>query len=1078
MKRYILFLWLLCTGSMIMAQEMTVTGTVISEADGEPLPGASVVVKGTTVGTVTNLDGFFSVSVPAGGGTLVFSFVGFITREENVTAGSGVLRILLSEDTKMIEEVVVVGYGTMKKSDLSGASVTIGESKIKGSVITNIDQALQGRATGITSVMTSGAPGSAVSIRIRGQATINSGAEPLYVVDGVIWQVGTTNGRKSPNSIDLGLNLGNGSGSSISPLSTLNPSDIVSMEILKDASATAIYGAQGSNGVVLITTKRGKAGEAKFSYDGMVGFQNQTRRMDMMNLREYAQYSDAIAKTTGGATSVPEYSNPALLGRGTDWQDAIFRQALMQQHTISAQGGTEKIRYFVSGSVMDQDGTMIGTDFNRFSFRTNLDADLKSWLKLGFNAMYSQTKEHLIRADGEEGVLFYSLATPPDIPIYDAYGEYSSAVREGYTRINPVAIAEMNKNFLKRQKLNGNIFLDITPIKALTWHSELGYDIGFTNSESWQPTYNFGSVQNLSNSIGWQVNQNYFWQVKNYFTYTGKFDKHSVTAMVGQEAWESSWTHQRISSKNLPGNEVQNPGLGDTDTKTFSNGFGDAAMASFFTRETYNYDNRYSLTYTFRYDGSSNFGPKNRWAAFHSVAGSWRFSNEAFFEPLKKIVSDGKLRVGWGQTGNSSIGGGRWSATIGAFPTGLGPAYRMDKFANPYIKWETQEQWNIGLDLSLFKNRINIVVDAYDKTSKDMLMQLQLPTYLGSSGNGSSSLDAPMGNYGTINNKGLEIALNTRNIESRDFTWSSDFQISFNKNKLVALTGTDASGLEGYGQWSDVVSYSEIGGPLYQFFGYIADGVYQNRADIENHLWGEIPENGFDRYATVFTGDIKYRDLDGDGKITTNDRTNIGSPLPKFTYGFTNTFAYKNFDLTFFIQGCYGNKLFNALNRELTSMGNWTNQLKRAMNYANLVPVNPDKQYPFTDNYGRIVNDWYEDIDNVALSNPDTKMSRAGQGLPYNNRQTSTRYIEDGSYLRIKNIVFGYTLPKNWLRKVQLENVRVYANIQNLCTITKYTGFDPEVGINPQDASGNTFGYDQGRYPAPRLISVGLNLSF
>jgi hypothetical protein len=371
-------------------------------------------------------------------------------------------------------------------------------------------------------------------------------------------------------------------------------------------------------------------------------------------------------------------------------------------------------------------------------------------------------------------------------------------------------------------------------------------------------------------------------------------------------------------------------------------------------------------------------------------------------------------------------------------------------------------------------------VELYDKTANDLLMKLQLPSYFGSSGNESSALQAPYGNYGTINNKGLEISLNTRNIETKYFQWTSDFQISFNRNKLVALSGTDASGIIGKGQWDDNVALSPIGGSLYQFYGYIADGVYKDKADIEQHLWGEIPENGYNRYSTVFVGDIKYRDLDGDGKITSDDQTFIGSPLPDFTYGLNNTITYKNWDFQLFIQGSYGNKVFNALDQSLTGMGYWTNQLAKVMDFANMVPIDADKQYPITNPYDpqSTINNWFEDIDNVILSNPDTRMPRAGRSIPYDNKRVSTRYIEDGSYLRIKNIVLGYSLPKTWLNKVKVENVRIYTNIQNLLTFTKYTGYDPEVGVNPQDATGYTFGYDMGRYPSPRNISFGINVSF
>jgi hypothetical protein len=409
----------------------------------------------------------------------------------------------------------------------------------------------------------------------------------------------------------------------------------------------------------------------------------------------------------------------------------------------------------------------------------------------------------------------------------------------------------------------------------------------------------------------------------------------------------------------------------------------------------------------------------------------------------------------------------------------LGTGYVQTQVANPYIKWEAQEQWNFGLDLGFINDRINLVVDLYDKTANDMLMQLQLPTYLGSRGNSNTALQAPWGNYGTINNKGLEISLNTRNLTG-DFKWETDLQLSFNKNKLVALQGTDASAIEGYGQWSDIISRTEIGGPLYEFYGYQVEGIYQSQDDIEAHLWGEIPSL-YGRTQSVFVGDIKFKDIDNDGKITSNDRTSIGSPLPKFTYGINNTFSWKDFDFTFFLQGSYGNKVFNALGRDLTNLGWWTNQLQTVMDYAHLEPIDPNITYPrqITTNENTYpVNNWYDDITNVKISNPGGSMPRAGRDVYYNNQRISDRYLEDGSYLRVKNIVLGYTLPKRWAQKVKIENLRVHVNIQNLWTFTKYTGYDPEVGVNPQDANGFTFGFDQGRYPAPRLVSFGINLSF
>lgn len=426
MKNFLVFFMALFLSFQLLAQQVTISGTVTDAADGVGMVGVNIVEKGTSLGTITDTDGKFTLSVSSNSSVLVISSIGYETVEVNV-GNRRVINIVMTEDAELLEELVVIGYGTMKKSDLSGASVTVSEDKIKGTIATNLDQALQGRAAGVTSVMTSGAPGSSTSIRIRGQATINAGAEPLYVVDGVIWQGGST------NSSSLGLNLGNGKSSSVSPLSTLNPSDIVSMEILKDASATAIYGAQGANGVVLITTRRGTEGKAKFSYESLFGVQDQMRRLDMMNLREYATYSNAILATTSGGTEQPEYSDPSLLGKGTNWQDAIFRTAYMHSHNVSAQGGSEIVKYYVSGSFMNQEGTIIGTEFNRYAFRANLDAKLTKWMSLGLNAMFANTKEKLNRAEGTEGVLTYSLQSPPDIPIYDAYGNYASMVREGYT---------------------------------------------------------------------------------------------------------------------------------------------------------------------------------------------------------------------------------------------------------------------------------------------------------------------------------------------------------------------------------------------------------------------------------------------------------------------------------------------------------------------------------------------------------------------------------------------------------------------------------------------------------------------
>lgn len=1050
----------------MVAQKVPVSGTVSGQTG--PVIGASVIEKGTTNGTMTDNDGHFTLTVSKGA-VIEISSIGYKTQEITVGAQTN-FTVTLSEDNEFLDEVVVVGYGSMKKSDLAGASVSMKESDLKGSIISSLDQSLQGRAAGVTAVTTSGAPGSSSSIRVRGQATINANAEPLYVIDGVIVQGGGNTGA----DFGLGDALGNGKVSTISPLSTINPADIVSMEILKDASATAIYGAQGANGVVLITTKHGKSGEAKFSYDGMVAMSRQAVRLNMMNLREYAQYYNEMIEEGEIYENNSYYATPSLLGKGTNWQDEIFRTAWQHQHQLSAQGGSDKVQYYVSGSYMDQQGTIIGSNFNRFSVRTNLDAQLKKWLKLGVNATYAITNDNLKLADSNQGLIYYSLTTIPDIPVYDVNGNYSSTIREGYTSPNPVALAMMDEILLKRKKLSGNIYAELTPIKHITWRTELGFDMGESDANRYKPMIDLGGWVRSQNSISYQKNSNYFWQLKNYLTYANQWGKHSVTAMVGQECWESRWNYLSGSNTDLPSDEVHNVALA-TGTPSISSGFGSSAMASFFTRETYNYGDRYLGTYTYRYDGSSNFGPKNRWAGFHSVALAWRFSNEKFFEPVKKVIDNGKLRLGWGQTGNSSIGSYAWGAAITRMPSALGMGFRPSNIPNTSIRWESQEQYNVGLDLGFFDGRLNLTVDAYYKRSDDMLMSMQLPSYMGTQGNGSSKLQAPKGNYGSIENKGLEITLDAHPVQLKNFSWDSNFQISFNKNKLLSLSDTENATLVGYGQWGDVVCVSEIGKPLYNFYGYKVEGVYKDLDDIQNSAKpAKYPSDGvFSRGNTVWVGDIKYKDVDENGIIDERDRTDLGSPLPKFTFGWTNTFRYKNLDLSVFLNGSYGNKVMNYNSLTLTHMNStWTNQLQSVVSKrARLEPIDPTIVYADG-------SKWFDHIDNVRVKNPGTKIPHTSINDPNDNDRISDRYVEDGSFLRIKNITLGYTFPKALLNKAKIENLRVYVNIQNLYTFTKYTGYDPEVGASTQDSSGLTYGLDNGRYPSPAMYSFGLNITF
>jgi len=1079
MKRVILFLILIAFVAHSWAQERTVTGTVTAEEDGTSLPGVTILLKGTTRGTVSDTDGNFTIQVPESGGTLVFSFIGKISQEIPLGSAS-VIDVVMKSDVFGMEELVVVGYGTQKKSELTGASISVSSDKLEGLVFSNLDQALQGRAAGITAVNTSGQPGSSVSIRIRGQGSLRASAsEPLYVIDGVPVQ----NVSQSGHDIGLGDRLGNGSVQTFSGLAGINPADILTMEILKDASATAIYGSRGANGVVLITTRSGRTGDAKFTYDGYYGLQDQVARLDIMTLREFAEYSTDWAAETNGRDPRDEFLDPSLLGKGTDWQEELFRTAPMQSHQLSAQGGTDNVRYYVSGSYFDQEGTMVGTDFKRYSARVNLDSDLKDWFKLGSKILYSHTDENLALNNSTEGIISVAMRTTPDVPVKNADGSWAGLSYEGAPSIiNPIAKALDETNILKKNILYANFYTDLTIYKGLTLRTELGGELGNSNAYHFTPTYQYGSLVNSTNTSRKQYNQNFFWQLKNYLTYSREFGKHDATAMIGQEVSESKWEYLRGNSNGLSSNDIKEPSLGDPTSMAIGSGHGSYAMSSFFARANYSFNDKYYLTYSFRYDGSSNFGPENRWAPFHAVSGSWRLTNEPFLEFITGIVNDLKIRAGWGQTGNQNIGSYRWGASITKMPTNLGQGFRQSNIANPYITWEKQEQINLGFDVGLLENRVALILDLYKKKSTAMLMDMQLPSYMGTRGNVSIRLNPPMGNFGEIENKGVEISLNTRPLIGT-VTWNSDLQFTLNKNKLLGLDGTPAAHIEGYGQWTDLVSLTEIGQPLYTFYGYEVAGVYQDKEDIlSSPVQKAFPDDGNFSRGTVWPGDLKFADLSGpdgvpDGVIDEYDRTNIGSPLPKFTFGFNNVVRYKDFELIVFINGSYGNKIFNYVGRSLSQMNTmWSNQLTSATDRAMLEPIDPDKVYPFVNAYGTTINNWYDDIDNVRVANPGTDIPRAVAGDPNENNRMSDRYIEDGSYLRIKSISLSYYVPGNLLNRMRVDNMKVYVNLQNMWTFTKYTGLDPEVGAS--QTNDNVFGLDNGRYPAARIYTFGVSFTF
>ncbi|MBR2105339.1 MAG: SusC/RagA family TonB-linked outer membrane protein [Bacteroidales bacterium] len=656
---------------------------------------------------------------------------------------------------------------------------------------------------------------------------------------------------------------------------------------------------------------------------------------------------------------------------------------------------------------------------------------------------------------------------------------------------------------MARRNLDVTLYADINFLPELTLHTEYSLSNANTNSYYFLPTYNFSSTDfnNQSTSQDGKYD-NRFWQVKNFLTYTKTFGDHSLTAMIGQETSEYEWENMSVKNTGLSSNDIKNPALGAGDP-TINYGFGSGSRVSFFGRAFYGFKGRYNITYTYRRDGSSNFGPENRWGNFHSFSASWKFSDEAFFDNLRDIVNNGRLRIGWGQVGNDNIPAFTWGASgqLEQYGGGylLGGGYRPTRVPNPYVTWETQESWNFGLDLNFLKDRFQFVFEYYTKTSKDMLMSQQLPTYMGTEGNDATKIQAPMGNFGEMKNTGFEITINTTNINKHGLKWTTNFQFSRNKNELVNLSGSGNDAIRGYAQWGNQgspICISQNGEALYQFYGYITDGVYQDMDDLLNSARREGAP--ISRTQGTWVGDIKYKDISGpdgkpDGVINTYDMTIIGDPNPAFTGGITNTVTYKGFEFSLFITGSYGNDVYNYTAINLTSMRNaWNNQLKSVDDRARLSVIDENKAYPCTvtvkdkDNKDVDIecNSWMDDPTNMRVTGGDGKMPRASMGDPNGNSGNTTsaagyhsdRYVEDGSYLKIKQISLGYFIPQKYLKYAKITSAKVYASISNLYTFTKYTGLDPEVGVS--QTTNYVSGVDIGRYPSPRIFTVGLNLQF
>lgn len=1061
-------LTLLLVASFVANAQQKITGTVVDNK-GLPMPGVNVVIKGTATGTTTDANGVFALNAESSD-ILTFSFIGYSPSE--ITVGNqSTINMTLEEDTQLLNEVVVIGYGEVKKSAVTGSITSVKGERLNQSIATGIDQALIGRVAGVTATQMSGQPGGSVSIRIRGTSSVNGDTEPLYVVDGV-----PISGNNR-NVYEMGLGaIGGGGKTTYSPLSTINPNDIESVEILKDAAATAIYGNRGSNGVVIITTKRGKRGDAKVTYDGYYGVQEVPFMLDMMNLREYATFRNDWAAETEGETPDPLFADPSLLGEGTNWQKEIFRTAPIMNHQITLSGG-EKTRYMIAGGYYKQDGIILGSNFDRYSLRVNLDSDVRSWLMVGSRLSISKTDERLGVFD-RGGIIGTALKARPDVPARNADGTYAGVDGEG-AFVNPIAQALDKENFLKRANLMGTLYADFKITKGLTFRTEFGGNGELNRTSSWNPTYDYGGgAVNEHNSITRQTGLSYFWQFKNYLTYSTQFSgAHNVTAMLGQEASESGWSSVSGTGRDLPTNDVHSIDLGDPEQFSASDASSSSALESYYSRLDYNFNEKYYLQLVYRADGSGNFAPGHRWGYFPSVALKWKLTNEPFMAGLP-FISDLNLRGSWGITGNAGNQGGfKYGETLATLPTNLGLGFRYTNYGNPLITWESAEQIDFGLDASFVSGRIQLTFDYYQKNITDLLLVQQLPGYMGTIGNSAITREAPWGNFGELQNKGFEIEVKTINTEGV-FEWETDFNITSNRNKLIDLGIKDAFLSGNIGASGNVlISKTENGQPLGNFYGYQVAGIFKDKEDILNSpvQWdpvNDVDGNGnpvFTRDGTVYPGDLKFKDIDGNDTIDVRDRTNLGSPQPKFTFGFNNTFRYKGFELSIYLVGTYGNKIFNAMKNPngsgLTAMtSSWNNQLKEVTERAKLQPR------------GDAVDEWWNDIDNVQVSNPDTDVPRATFSDPNENTRVSDRYIEDGSYLRVRNIKLAYNLPQSLTSKIKAANVQLYAQVQNAYTFTKYSGFDPEVGQDTWDR--NLFGVDNGRYPAPRIYTVGVNIGF
>src|SRR5574344_279350 len=1059
-KLYILFVLVLSALPCSMwAQKLR--GTVI-DANKEAVIGATIKVKSEPgKGTITDIKGGFVLQVKEGT-EIEITYLGM--KKKQVAAHDG-MTVIMEESATMLNEVVAVGYGQMKRPDITGAVVSVDKQALETHKGATLDQALQGRAAGVQMTSNTGIPGGSTSIQIRGVNSLNASNEPIYVVDGVI-----ISGQTGDNTKNATANI--------------NPADIDHIEILKDASATAIYGAQAANGVILITMKKGKPGAPQVNFNAYYGWQNVNRRVDLMDLPTYAEWFNDYTMVHNTAYLRQYYAYVNRLGSGTDWQDAIFRTAAIQSYNLSVRSADDKGDHSISGGFFSQDGVAVNSGFKRGTMRVEENFNINEQWRVGGSIDGQYSYQNIGMA--QWAVMGSVLNSEPSILLKDMSGAWSGETEEdpdAFDYVNPVAISSITKRNTKHFGVRGNMYAEYKPVRWLRFRTEFAGNSELDRYQEYIPAYKFGTAEKTYAENRQERNWIYFWAWKNEMDFDYTFgSKHHVTFMLGTEI--NTFDIDNLMAKRTHGdNELEDLSAGNALYSSNSGSGTQTRNASVFGRLFYNYDNRYMITTTLRHDGSSNFARGNRWGTFPSVALGWRISEEPFFTPLKNVVNNLKIRLGWGKVGNSNTQAFAYKKMLNYSESAFGVAYDQSNQANENLKWETTNSYNAGFDLNLLDNRIELIFDIYLKRTKNLLLQTVLPNYTGTTGVGSTT--SKWENIGSMQNKGFEFTLNTHNIKTKDFQWTTGITYSLNRNKIRSInteTGYINKTLQEWGGQEFTVTRSAVGHSVSEFYGYEWIGRINSASDFlkdngdgtstvtvatPNYRKGSVVSNTASLKTSV--GDFLFADMNNDGIIDENDQTFLGSPLPKFTFGVNNTFRYKDFDLSVFFYGSVGGKILNFVNRKLLDANIMGNHLTKTSNYPRI---------GYKDGNSSNTNVWNLYVQDGSRQD----VSRIVYSDANQNSRISSRLVESGSFLRPQNILFGWIVPKKWLDKAKISNARLYVNMQNLFTISGYSGFDPEVGATQAayTFSGQDmllYGVDTGRCPSPTTITLGLDVT-